>query len=189
MSPHLDPAGLKAFENRLSTAKNYLEYGCGGSTFMASSYPLQSIISIDSDKDWVDRIDSMISPGDKQITINYCDIGEVKDWGIPINDTGFKNYWQYISSPWIHAKNKNINPDLILIDGRFRVACFLYSLTMASYDTVILFDDYTNRPAYSVVDKYLKPNAFYGRMAEFKGCYKLDFEILNHILQYSSIYD
>lgn len=189
MSPHLDSDGLKAFENRLSTATNYLEYGCGGSTFMASSYPLQSIISIDSDREWVERIDSMILSEDKVITLSYCDIGEVKDWGIPINDKGFKNYWQYITLPWIHAKNKSISPDLVLIDGRFRVACFLYSLTVVNHDTIILFDDYANRPAYSIVGKYLKPKAFYGRMAEFEGCYKLDFEILNHILQYSCIYE
>jgi hypothetical protein len=189
MVPHLDPEGLEAFKNRLSKTKNYLEYGCGGSTFLASSFPLESIISVDSDKEWVEKLNSLVKVENKIISIRYCNIGSVQNWGIPIDSSGYKNYWEYIVSPWKHAESNGVVPDTILIDGRFRVACFLYSLTKANSDTVILFDDYTNRPEYSVVTQFLKPRSFYGRMAEFKGCYELNFEILNSILKYSCIYD
>jgi hypothetical protein len=54
-----------------------------------------------------------------------------------------------------------------MIDGRFRVACFLTSLIYAQPQTVILFDDYEDRPVYHVVEKHLKPVLMAGRMAKF----------------------
>jgi hypothetical protein len=63
--------------------------------------------------------------------------------------------------------SSNQQPDLILIDGRFHIACFLASILLAKPGTIILFDDYFDRPNYHVVEKYIKPSAKAGRMAEF----------------------
>lgn len=41
-----------------------------------------------------------------------------------------------------------------MIDGRFRVACFLYSLLCAETGTVILFDDYSLRFRYHLVEDF-----------------------------------
>jgi hypothetical protein len=48
-----------------------------------------------------------------------------------------------VHSPW---RRGAVKPDLVLIDGRFRLACFLHPLLAAAPGTPILFDDYTNRP-------------------------------------------
>ena len=42
----------------------------------------------------------------------------------------------------------------MLVDGRFRVACFLTSLIEADAGATILFDDYTDRPHYHLVEDY-----------------------------------
>ena len=44
---------------------------------------------------------------------------------------------------------------MVLIDGRFRVACFLFSLLNAKKDSIIIFDDYMNRSEYHVVEEVL----------------------------------
>ncbi len=41
--------------------------------------------------------------------------------------------------------------DVVLIDGRFPVACCLKCYDILSDDSVILFDDFLNRPQYHVV--------------------------------------
>ena len=59
-------------------------------------------------------------------------------------------------------------PDLILIDGRFRVCCFLSSLKYGNVGTKILFDDYLFKyksqkeahPIYAI-NKFLKITLIY----------------------------
>jgi hypothetical protein len=47
------------------------------------------------------------------------------------------------------------------------VSCFLICLLFSKIDTVILFDDYVDRPYYHIIEKYIKPKKVVGRMAEF----------------------
>jgi len=44
--------------------------------------------------------------------------------------------------------------DLILIDGRFRVACALNLFDQIENDTTIIFDDFLNRKNYHIVLEY-----------------------------------
>jgi hypothetical protein len=44
--------------------------------------------------------------------------------------------------------------DLILIDGRFRVACCLKSFSLISDNCLIIFDDFLNRKQYHIVLDY-----------------------------------
>ncbi|WP_240997067.1 hypothetical protein, partial [Pseudomonas viridiflava] len=37
-------------------------------------------------------------------------------------------------------------PDVILIDGRFRIACFVTAYLRATKPMIVLFDDYLDRP-------------------------------------------
>jgi hypothetical protein len=92
--------------------------------------------------------------------------------------------------PWEYANQKSLKPDLILVDGRFRVACFLYSLLCAETNTTILFDDYTERPEYFIVEKFCKLDHTVGRMGFFKVVkdYTIP-EICKTISQYSVIPD
>ena len=63
---------------------------------------------------------------------------------------------------------KEISPDLVLIDGRFRVFCFLTTVKLAPVGTKILFDDYINRPLYHVVEEFCEKIETCGRQALFE---------------------
>ena len=64
-------------------------------------------------------------------------------------------------------KDNSFVPDLILIDGRFRVSTFL-SCVLKFPGAKVLFDDYVDRENYHVVESVIKPKRTVGRIAEFK---------------------
>lgn len=188
-TPHLDKKGLAIFEHYVSNATCYLEYGSGASTWHAHELGAKHIISVDSSEAWLKTVRNHLKDA-KNIDLIYSDIGPVGHWGKPINDHGIKDYHSYMTSPWRLAHEKHLEVDLIMIDGRFRVACFLYSLLCAKPGTVILFDDYGLRFRYHLVENFCAKVESYGRLAEFhvKKDYDLP-ELVAHIAKYSIIKD
>ena len=83
-------------------------------------------------------------------------------------------------SLWRHSP---VKPDLVLIDGRFRVACFLHSRLAAEAGTPSLFDDYTNRPQYHLVEEFCPNEQTEGREALFRLPVKLDRETTGRDLE------
>jgi hypothetical protein len=73
---------------------------------------------------------------------------------------------RYPELPWAIFREKEIEPDTILIDGRFRVACALESLANLSLNsqTLLLFDDYTDRTYYHAIETFAKLIFSRGRM-------------------------
>ena len=59
------------------------------------------------------------------------------------------------------------SPDVVLIDGRFRVACFLTCLLMTSPGTKIVFDDYTENQRYHLASEIVTPSRVGERQALF----------------------
>jgi hypothetical protein len=79
-------------------------------------------------------------------------------------------------------------PDLVLIDGRFRAGCFLATYLRHKKPLRILFDDYEDRTAYHVVERLVKPTKMAGRMAAFdldpkKRDYDTAFGLLDVLLE------
>ena len=62
----------------------------------------------------------------KRINLNHVDIGPLKEWGNPLNEESKFKWHNYSEAIISVAKTNNI--DLVLVDGRFRVACILTSL-------------------------------------------------------------
>ena len=150
------------FKKYILGSKVYAEYGCGLSTQYVLKKTTIPVFSVDSSHEWVEIVKTR-SNNPKQLHIHHANIGEVGDWGRPINyknRTYFKEYTNWI---W----EQNIKPDTVLIDGRFRVACFLTCLLKASENTKIIFDDYTNRPEYHIVEEFLSIKETCGRQALF----------------------
>ena len=58
--------------------------------------------------------------------------------------------------------------DLVLIDGRYRVACFLTSIKNCKLGTKIIFDDYKSRPHFHIVEEFIEPVRYYGDQAVFE---------------------
>lgn len=166
--PLMDESGFACFEASLKQSHCYLEYGAGSSTVYAcNAAKIKTVISVESDQKWADEVRSHLAGTTSNLHLQHCDIGPVSAWGVPVNGDRVQDFWQYMVAPWTIAGRIGELPDTILIDGRFRVAAFLYSLLCARVGTRILFDDYFDRPPYSVVEEFCTLSERHDRMAVF----------------------
>ncbi len=151
-----------------AAAKVILEYGSGGSTVLASEMTGKTVFTVENDKRWLRALQAyldqagMVSP----VHLHLVTIGKIGKWGRPLNSEGHRRYHRYPLSVWDLPEFKQ--PDLVLIDGRFREACFYATMLRCVKKTVVLFDDYANRPSYQHVERFAKPVEIRGRMAKFE---------------------
>jgi hypothetical protein len=151
------------FKKLILSIKVYGEYGCGKSTSFVLHNTNAKVLSVDSSKVWIDRI--IATAIDKsRLDCLWVDLGEIGDWGTPINYKMRKNIPDYIKSIWQRSEK----PELVLIDGRFRVACFLYSLLHAKPGSILVFDDYICRPKYHLIEEFVSLQSVCGRQGIFK---------------------
>ena len=161
MEPHLKPADKLLFYKYLKNASNYLEYGSGGSTYQAFLCTnIDHIISVESDQKWIDKIQNEIDNTNNiknadKINFKFIDmkIGD-NGWGHPGIDSTKEERAKY--SNVICELDKEIvdKIDLILIDGRFRVACALKCFSKIKEDCFIIFDDFLERNHYHIILDY-----------------------------------
>ena len=165
------------FKDMLKTSKIFGEYGCGSSTEWVLKNTNANILSVDSSRDWVDKIISGNAEYNKRIKLKHIDLGEVENWGRPIGYEKSYNFINYFNWIW----TQDVIPDTVLIDGRFRVCCFLTSIKYGKEDTKIIFDDYNNRTYYHVIEKFIKKEQTCGRQALFivKNKNKINIDLLN----------
>lgn len=134
---------IEIFTKYLKKAINYLEYGSGGSTVYACKFSnLNKIKTIESDYKFSLEIQNKCPRAD----INYINVGRTGKCGTPIDIT--KRYlWKKYSN------NYSSEFDLVLIDGRFRVACLL-DIIIKKGDPIILFHDFNNRSEYHIIKEF-----------------------------------
>ena len=150
------------FKQYLINCNCYFEYGVGDSTRWVLENTNSKIISVDTDKNWINTID--VSNNSSRVKLNWVNLGDLENWGRPKSYQYRDQFINYISNVWSFNKKA----DVILIDGRFRVACFLYSLINGQNNSLIIFDDYNNRPYYHVIEEIVPIFKTCGRQAIFK---------------------
>ena len=153
--PHLFKGEDDLFREELARATSYLEFGTGGSTLRAATSGVRRIVSVDSDQTWVRKISDRIAAERSTVDIEliHCDIGRTGEWGMPTDYGQVANWPQYFVQPWGRFLTANDTPDLIFVDGRFRVACVLYSLLnlcirRPTKAARIMIHDFSYRPFY-----------------------------------------
>lgn len=163
--PEAEAAYLLACYER---AQVILEYGSGGSTERAARMRGKLIISVESDRDWARDLRQKIAEAQpvSQVIIQHVDIGVTGAWGRPIQDDNWQSFHRYPNAIWEAPFFRH--PDVILIDGRFRPACLMTAMLRITRPVTVLFDDYTDRPRYHLVEKLVRPSRLIGRMAEFQ---------------------
>lgn len=145
-----------------------LEYGSGASTVLATTFGRKTIYSVESDADWAENMELWFQQNAtaSRVHMHYVDIGSTKEWGHPINRDKSADWYKYPLSVW--ERPDFIQPGVVLIDGRFRPACFLTTLLMTDGDVDVLLDDYKPRPEYRVVEEFAALQEMRGRMARFR---------------------
>lgn len=172
----MTPEEVKLFHTYLSKASVYFEYGCGGSTVLADSYTnISKIYSVESDQNWIANVKLNLANSKSQFF--YIDLN-AGAWGRP-KDESKKDNWPTYSSQMSHISEK---PDLVLVDGRFRVACAANAYTHMSDSGVALVHDY-ERASYHVIEKIYTPIERCDNLvalAKKPNCQSLAIEIYNN---------
>ncbi|MHA6261920.1 hypothetical protein ACXYMO_01860 [Arenibacterium sp. CAU 1754] len=165
--PEAEAAHLRAVYAR---ADVILEYGSGGSTALAAEMPGKAITSVESDRAWKRMMDGWFAenPPAKGTSVDmiHADIGPTKDWGQPADDRGWKRYARYPLAVW--QRDGFVHPDVVLVDGRFRIGCALATAFSITRPVTLLFDDYANRARHHQVEEFIGTPNLIGRMGEFQ---------------------
>ena len=142
------------FKKCLKSSKFYLEYGAGASTFFAKKNK-KKFISLEADKSFY----SFLKRNIKQI--KYLDIGPTKYFSIPLLPVCIiKKKINYYSNYMTNIYNSlGVIPDLILIDGRFRILTTLKIIRFLkkkkAKNITIIIDDYLVREHYKNIENII----------------------------------
>ena len=151
------------FKEEIKKVGLYGEYGCGKSTKWVLNNSTANVIAVDTSNEWVDAVKKDNQSNNNRLNIHYSNLGDVGSWGRPLSYEEICSFSEYTDYIWKQKKT----PKLVLVDGRFRVCCFLTSLKFAEEGTKILFDDYIIRPHYHFVEKYVSRFKECGRQCMF----------------------
>lgn len=145
--PHLIGKELYAFVSLLTKNTTFFETGSGCSSLIAKYYAKKTY-AIEGD---IKYYELGIKNGLKEILI-FKDLKPTRpDWSFPGNDTNIEDWKKYFQS-----YKKEYNADVILIDGRFKVATAFDIFNKIRNDTIILLHEYDSRPFYYIIEKYYK---------------------------------
>ncbi|MFL6604137.1 MAG: hypothetical protein ACJ8R9_22795 [Steroidobacteraceae bacterium] len=170
--PHFDEKGTAYYRKKIASTRNYLEYGSGGSTILASRM-VKTLVSVDSEGSFLADVRRKLAEeaGRKAIMkLIHVNIGLTYHWGMPVftkpTRRRVRRWEDYPTAPWRYYRSIAQQPDLILVNGRFRVACVLESLLSLSplSNTQILVDNYAERPWYQMMERFADLEMV-GRMA------------------------
>jgi hypothetical protein len=164
-APLLDDESGAWLAERLKSTKLFLEFGSGGSTVLANRLGVPSI-TVESDRFFAAAVRRVL-PSPRKARILTPRMGVTREWGMPVLGKARKGP-RYVHAPFEHLKDAF--PDLIFVDGRYRVACVLEAASQAAKahcKATVLLDDYAYRPNYHVLEKHLGQPERIGRAASF----------------------
>jgi len=147
------------FLSTLKKSKLYLEYGSGNSSLVAKSEN-KIFFSVESDKNFFNFMKKNFS------LKNYYlkDLGIVKYYSHPIFFNLKKNSLRVKALKYSNDilkifEKRNIVPDFVLVDGRYRVLtslCLYKFFRKNKKNFIIIVDDYRDRKYYHILNKFFK---------------------------------
>ena len=176
--PELFEGEGERFKELIQEVSIFGEYGCGYSTIWIYQNTKCKILSVDSSREWVDKTVIAVNH-DPRVDCRWVDLGELRRWGRPKDYQKRENFPVYINSIW----EREEKPQLVLVDGRFRVSCFLKSLLRAEAGSIIVFDDYVDRPHYHIVEEFVAAKETWGRQAYFEVPLEMDREAISDMCE------
>ena len=143
--PHLTKNELIAFLSFLTNDTIFFETGSGCSSIIAKNYVKKSY-SIEGGKDWYEI---GIKNGLKENLVFHDLKPDNPIWSKPGKNSTMEDWKKYFQS-----YNKSYNANVILLDGRFKVATAMDIFDKIDDNTIVLIHEYTQRQIYFILDEY-----------------------------------
>jgi len=121
------------------------------------------MVSVETDPYYLAAVRKKIGKVGPNCKLIHWDIGLTTRWGFPVLKKPKPSWRKYAMVPFEFG----FTPEVILVDGRFRVSCALHTIAILK-DFEILFDDYGDRESYRAVEQFARLDRMCGRMAIFK---------------------
>jgi hypothetical protein len=172
---HLTPQAQRLLIDAISRfGHRYLEFGMGGATILAAQAG-RDVVAVNSSAALVKRVGEHPDVADSikggRVSLLHADIGPVAEWGFPADQCRAGAWPDYIRLPWTEWERRGERPDLIFVDGRFRLACCLSaiaalagSLSPDDMPRVLLQDFDVTRPYYQPVLDFFEPETTEGSL-------------------------
>lgn len=165
LRPHMTDNEIALFGEAIKDAGSFLEFGCGGSTVLAAHVGVRRIVSVDSDRAWLAKVGQAPEVLRAEFVSHFVDIGPTGHWGTPTDPAHAPKWHKYYVDVWDRYREPY---DIIFVDGRFRVACALYSLIQMRPGATMIIHDFWSRPEYHCVLRYLECTQRVDDLAVFK---------------------
>ena len=149
---------LIAFLSFLTKDTIYFETGSGCSSIIAKYYTKKSY-AVEGCKEWYEK---GIKNGLKDNLIFHDLKPDNATWSYPGKNSNINDWKQYFQ-----AYNKSYNANVILIDGRFKVATAMDIFDKINDDTIILLHEYNERLRYFIIENYYDYVYHWGRLVAF----------------------
>jgi hypothetical protein len=153
LTPRMTADEIACFLRHLQDAQVYLEFGCGGSTRLAAESGVAKLLSVDTDREWIKRcrkhpaIAPLVAEG--RATLRWVNVGSIAKWGYPANEEHAKSWPDYSLAIWTEIGEGL--PDVVLIDGRWRVSTTVQALLRCRAGTIMMFHDFPLRQSYAQI--------------------------------------
>jgi hypothetical protein len=152
----------------LRCARRYLEFGAGGSTVLAATLVRGTVISVDSSKGWLDKVNGACAdlPTETRPLLHLADIGKTGDYGFPLDNSRRSSWADYHTTVW--DLPGSTEADFCLVDGRFRVACFAQAMLRCGENAIVAIHDFAERSKYHVVREFATEMACAANLSIFR---------------------
>lgn len=167
----------------LASARRYVEFGAGGSTCLAAQTVSESVIAVDSSREWLDKVAASCAANaySVQPVLMHADIGELRDWGWPRDESQRAKWPAYHEAVW--SRPEAASADTYMVDGRFRIACFMQIVLRCTPDAVIIIHDFSNRPNYGSVHMVAREIARASNLSAFIRRHDFDAGLASGLLE------
>ena len=156
--PHLNDRELMALLSLLSNDTIFFETGSGCSSIIAKFFAKKTYAIEGCKKFYEYGVENGLKNN-----IIFKDLKpDDPTWSYPGKKSDLKDWKNYFQS-----YKKEYNADVILIDGRFKVATAMDIFNKIRDDTIVLLHEYNIRPSYYIIEKYYKYIYHWGSLFAF----------------------
>lgn len=174
--PHLPQAAAEKWQSEVGRSNVMIEYGAGGST-LAAICQVSLLITVETDYKFLQAVEHRVRGMKSRGAFHpiHVDIGLTTEWGFPaaVRPTARRlaKWRAYPAAPWLELERLGALPDVVFVDGRFRVACVLESLLRLpeGANCNFLMDDFLGREdLYGAILEHVTEVTFHDRMVSFR---------------------